>query len=81
MDSQGTKFQTYSLFANDNWTIGNRLSANLGLRWDRNDGVDSNGQLVADTGAFSPRLGLVWDPAGDQKWSVTGAWPSTWPGF
>ena len=58
VDSQGTKFQTYSLFANDNWTITDRLSANLGLRWDRNDGVDSNGLLVADSGAFSPRLGL-----------------------
>ena len=33
--------------------------------------MDSNGLLVADSGAFSPRLGLVWDPAGDQKWSVT----------
>jgi hypothetical protein len=73
IESQGTKFRTYSVFANDNWRIGDRLTANLGLRWDRNNGVDSNGLLVADTSAFSPRLGVVWDPAGDQRWSVTGS--------
>ena len=50
-----------------------RITANIGLRWDRNDGVDSNGLLVADSSAFSPRLGVVWDPAGDQRWSVTGS--------
>ena len=33
--------------------------------------MDSNGLLVADSGAFSPRLGLMSDHAGDQKWSVT----------
>ena len=73
VESQGTKFRTYSLFANDNWAIGPRISANLGLRWDRNDGVDSNGLLVADTSAISPRLGVVVDPLGNQKWSVTGS--------
>ncbi|HKE84002.1 MAG TPA: carboxypeptidase regulatory-like domain-containing protein [Vicinamibacterales bacterium] len=73
IESLGTKFRTYSVFANDNWHMTDRITANLGLRWDRNDGVDSNGVLVADTSAFSPRLGVVWDPVGDQKWSVTGS--------
>jgi hypothetical protein len=73
VESLGTRFRTHSVFANDNWTISDRVTANVGLRWDRNDGVDSNGVLVARNGAFSPRLGLVWDPAGDQKWSVTGS--------
>ena len=73
VESQGTKFRTHSVFANDNWTVSDRITANLGLRWDRNDGVDSNGLLVANSSAFSPRLGVVWDPAGDQRWSVTGS--------
>jgi hypothetical protein len=73
VESQGTKFRTHSLFVNDNWTVSDRVTANLGLRWDRNDGVDSNGVLVAESGAFSPRFGLVWDPVGDQRWSVTGS--------
>jgi hypothetical protein len=73
VESLGTKFRTHSVFANDNWTVTDRLTANLGLRWDRNNGVDSNGVLVAETGAFSPRLGFVLDPLGDQRWSVTGS--------
>jgi hypothetical protein len=73
VESEGTKFRTYSVFANDNWTITDRLTANAGLRLDRNDGVDSNGVLISNSNALSPRLGLVWDPAGDQRWSVTGS--------
>ena len=48
-----------------------RLTANLGLRWDKNHGVDEQGNLVAKDSAFSPRVGIVFDPMGDQKWSVT----------
>ena len=73
VDSQGTNFRTHSLFANDNWRISDRLSANLGLRWDRNDGKDSSGALVADESAFSPRLGLVFDPTGAGDWAITGS--------
>jgi outer membrane receptor protein involved in Fe transport len=68
--SQGTNFRTHSLFFNDNWRVGSRLTANLGLRYDRNHGADSAGRLVANDSAWSPRLGVVWDPTGDQKWSV-----------
>ncbi len=71
--SQGTNFRTHSLFANDNWRISDRLSANLGVRWDRNDGKDSSGALVADESAFSPRLGLVYDPTGAGDWAITGS--------
>ena len=71
--SQGTNFRTHSLFYNDNWRIGDRLTANLGIRWDKNHGLDSAGNLVAKDGAFSPRAGIMWDPTGDQKWSVTGS--------
>ena len=41
------------------------------LRYDQNHGADSAGRLVAKDSAFSPRVGVVWDPTGDQKWSVT----------
>jgi carboxypeptidase family protein/TonB-dependent receptor-like protein len=69
--SQGTNFRTHSLFYNDNWRVNGHLTANLGIRYDRNRGADSAGRLVAQDSAFSPRAGVVWDPAGDQKWSVT----------
>jgi outer membrane receptor for ferrienterochelin and colicin len=69
--SQGTNFRTHSLFVNDNWRVNTRLTANVGLRYDRNRGADSAGRLVAQDSAFSPRAGIVFDPTGDQKWSVT----------
>jgi len=69
--SQGTNFRTYSLFYNDGWRVNSRLTANLGLRWDRNHGNDQAGNLVANDSAWSPRAGIVWDPTGGGTWSVT----------
>jgi hypothetical protein len=71
--SEGTNFRTHSGFYTDHWRMSDRVSANLGLRYDRNDAVDSSGQLVTKGAAWSPRLGVVLDPRGDQKWSVTGS--------
>ena len=70
--SNGTNFRTHSLFYNDNWRISTRVTANLGLRYDRNHGVDSSNSLVTTDAAWSPRLGVVVDPFGTQKWSITG---------
>jgi outer membrane receptor protein involved in Fe transport len=69
--SRGSNFRTYSAFVNDSWRVNARLTANLGVRWDKNHGEDQQGTLVAKDSAFSPRLGVVFDPLGDQKWSVT----------
>jgi len=71
--SLGTNFRTDSAFANDNWRVNSHLTLNLGVRFDHNHGEDSAGQLVAKDSAFSPRLGFVWDPNGEQQWSVTGS--------
>jgi outer membrane receptor protein involved in Fe transport len=67
----GTNFRTHSLFVNDTWRFGSRLTANLGLRYDKNVGRDGADNLVANDYAFSPRVGIVWDPRGDGKVSVT----------
>ncbi len=71
LSSQGTNFRTHSVFFSDQWRVNPRLSANLGLRYDRNDGANSAGDPVANDSAWSPRLGIVWDPTGDGDWSVT----------
>ena len=71
LDSVGSNFRTHALFFNDSWRLSGRLTANLGLRWDKNHGLDQQGQLTANDSALSPRLGVVWDPKGDQKYSVT----------
>jgi outer membrane receptor protein involved in Fe transport len=69
--SLGTNFRTNALFVNDGWRYNDRLTFNLGLRYDKNHGVDSAGSLVANDSAWSPRVGLVWDPKGDGAWSVS----------
>jgi outer membrane receptor protein involved in Fe transport len=71
LESQGSNFRTYSAFVNDSWRVNGRLTANLGLRWDKNHGRDQQGALVADDSAVSPRVGVVFDPLGNQQWSVT----------
>jgi outer membrane receptor for ferrienterochelin and colicin len=68
--SRGTNFRTHSLFANDSWSASKHFTINLGLRWDKNDGKDAVGNLVANDSSFSPRVGLVYDPVGDGKWTM-----------
>jgi carboxypeptidase family protein len=69
--SLGSNFRTHSLFFNDAWRVSNRLTANLGIRWDKNHGLDQSGALVTKDSAFSPRLGVIWDPTGVGIWAVT----------
>ncbi|MEO8258538.1 MAG: TonB-dependent receptor [Acidobacteriota bacterium] len=73
VESLGTKFRTHGAFFSDSWRISSRLTANLGLRFDKNDGVNSAGDVVSRDSAWSPRLGVVWDPTGGERWSVSGS--------
>lgn len=66
--SQGTSFVTDSLFVNDNWRLNDRFSFNVGLRYDKNDGKDAGGHLVAKDSNLSPRLAAVYDPKGSGDW-------------
>ncbi len=69
--SKGANFRVHSGFVSDNWRVSPRVTANIGLRYDRNAGKDSAGATVADDSAFSPRAGVIWDPTGDARWAVT----------
>ena len=73
VDSLGTNFRTHGVFFSDSWRVSSRLTANLGVRFDKNDGVNSGGVVVARDSAWSPRLGVVWDPTGGERWSVSGS--------
>lgn len=72
--SLGTDFRTHSLFVNDQWRLSNRLTANLGVRWDKNDGRDSIGNVVAQDSGLSPRLAVTFDPMGDSRWTVNASY-------
>jgi hypothetical protein len=66
--AQRTDFRTDSVYVNDTWRISNRMTLNLGLRYDANNGTDAGGAEVVTGTRWSPRLGLSWDLAGDGKW-------------
>ncbi|HEX8155735.1 MAG TPA: TonB-dependent receptor, partial [Thermoanaerobaculia bacterium] len=60
--SQGSNYSTYSAFVNDRWTLTDKWTFNLGVRWDKNDAVGGDGHTqIADDAAFSPRLALHYD--------------------
>ncbi|HXO20126.1 MAG TPA: carboxypeptidase regulatory-like domain-containing protein [Thermoanaerobaculia bacterium] len=66
--SLGTDFVTNSVFANDSWRLNERLSFNLGLRYDGNDGKDAEGKKVAKDSNISPRLAVTIDPWAKGDW-------------
>lgn len=69
-DSVGSAMRTYSAFVNDTWRLNDRLTFNVGLRYDRNVDRDQTGVKFADDSAFSPRLAVTWDARGDGTWVV-----------
>jgi outer membrane receptor protein involved in Fe transport len=71
LDSRGSNFRTHSAFFNDAARLSDRLTLNLGVRWDKNDGQDQEGKTVITSSAWSPRLGLIYDPTGRGDWTVT----------
>ncbi|HXU30545.1 MAG TPA: TonB-dependent receptor [Thermoanaerobaculia bacterium] len=72
--TQGTSFKTNSYFANDSWRFNDRLSFNIGFRYDQNDGKNAQGRKVASDSNFSPRLAATWDPKGDGSWIVNASY-------
>ncbi|MDD5563770.1 MAG: TonB-dependent receptor [Thermoanaerobaculaceae bacterium] len=70
--SKGTDFRTNSTFVNDRWRLNSHLSFNLGARYDKNDGKDANGNVVAKDSRVSPRLGVVYDLNADGSWLLNG---------
>ena len=66
--SNGTNFVTDALYVNDRWRLNDRLSLNLGARYDKNDGKNAQGTKVAKDSKISPRLAATWDAKGDGRW-------------
>lgn len=66
--SVGNDIKTYSAYANDTWRYNNRLSFNVGVRFDLNRSKDQSGTPVVRDSQWSPRLGATWDISGDGRW-------------
>jgi outer membrane receptor protein involved in Fe transport len=64
-ESVGSHVETTSFFVNDTWRVNDRLTLNLGVRYDKNDATDQAGAVTADDYRFSPRLSASYDVKGD----------------
>jgi outer membrane receptor protein involved in Fe transport len=72
--SKGNDLSTRSLFVNDKWDFTNKLSFNIGGRYDQNKGLDSAHQKIADDSKVSPRLGIIYDVFGNGRVRLNGSY-------
>ena len=72
--SRGSDFVTESVFINDKWDLNPKWSFNIGARFDKNDGSDSAGNPISKDDNISPRLGLIYDLAGDGRMRVNASY-------
>jgi hypothetical protein len=63
----------WAFFAQDSWSIGNRLTINPGIRVDMHRGYNRHlGDTVFKTNPVSPRIGFAWDVRGNSRTVVRG---------
>ena len=62
--TQGTNTRTKSAFLNDQWRLSDRLTFNLGVRYDKNDAQNSVGATYRGRLAWSPRIAANFDVTG-----------------
>jgi outer membrane receptor protein involved in Fe transport len=72
--SQGSDLKTQSAFINDAWRLNDRLSFNLGVRYDKNDATDAAGNVTSKDSKFSPRLAATYDVTGNGSLRVTASY-------
>lgn len=61
-------------YLQDTWNVLTNLTVMLGVRWDRQQIIDSAGVQQIDLKKdYAPRLGFTWDPTRDQKTKVFGS--------
>ena len=65
--SRTSDIATKSFFVNDKWDFTNRLSFNLGARYDKNDAIDQSHNKIAKNSGVSPRLGVIFDVRGNGR--------------
>jgi hypothetical protein len=73
-ESVGSHVETASVYANDTWRINDKLTLNLGVRYDKHNVTDQAGAKTVDDYRVSPRLSASYDVKGDGSIIVTGGY-------
>jgi hypothetical protein len=63
-----------SLFAQDSWRVGDKLTINAGVRGDFIQGTHADLGTVYSSVNWAPRLGVAWDLGGDHRTVVKGSY-------
>ncbi len=61
---------TNSVYVNDDWTVNNHLSANVGIRAEFVDSEATGNIVPVEANAVVPRLGVAYDPIGDGQYTI-----------
>ena len=64
-ESVGSHVETQSAYVNDTWRVNDKLTVNLGVRYDKHDVTDQAGATTVDDDRWSPRLSASYDIKGD----------------
>lgn len=67
----GHRANIWSGYLQDDWTLANIITANIGVRADREQLYQNAGELIVDHTMLSPRLGASWDITQDSKTALT----------
>ncbi|MDH5406371.1 MAG: TonB-dependent receptor, partial [Candidatus Aminicenantes bacterium] len=80
----GDLYTLYSLYVQDDFRLTDKLTLNIGLRWDLEQGVLGERRIFAsdsvlgkpdsDKNNFAPRLGFAYDIYGDSSFVIRGGW-------
>lgn len=62
-----TNNYSYGLYVNDKWSLNEHWNYQIGLRWDKYEAKNENGNQTATANGLSPRLGATYDLFGDSK--------------
>jgi hypothetical protein len=74
LQNNESDLQTRSAFVNDRWDLNEHWSFNIGVRYDKNDAIDSSGNVASDDSRFSPRLNVTYDIAGNGRHRLTASY-------